>query len=79
MAKIEKIKNFNKCRNICLNNLNLTDNDLLCLNNETLSELEELNLDGNKITNLYFLENIKSEKLRNISVKDNIIILCREI
>ena len=71
--KIEKIKNFNECRNICLNNLNLEDNNLLFLNNETLSELEELNLDGNKITNLYFLKNIKSEKIKKISVEDNII------
>jgi len=71
--KIEKIKNFNKCWSISLINLQLNDNDISFLNNETLSQLERIELDGNNITNLNFLDNIKSKKLQKVSIKDNLI------
>ena len=71
--KIEKIKNFKNCRKIVLNNLQLNDNDIAFLNNDTLLDLKELNLDRNKITNLNFIDNIKSKQLQLISIKDNLI------
>ena len=71
--KIDKINGFKFCKDIYLNNLQFTDNDLIFLNNETLWNLETLNLDKNKITNLNFLENIKSKKLKKISIRNNLI------
>ena len=71
--KIDKIKFFTGCREIYLNNLQLGDNDIKFLDNKTLLYLDVLNLDGNKITNLDILKHIKSLKIRNLSLKNNLI------
>ena len=71
--KINKIKYFNGCKEIYLNNFQMIDNDIQFLNNSTLYDLVKLNLDGNKITNLNIINNIKSLNLRNLSLKNNLI------
>ena len=71
--KIDKIKYFNGCREIILNNLQLGDNDIKFLDNKTLSYLDTLNLDGNNITNLNILKYIEPLQLRNLSLKNNLI------
>ena len=71
--EIDKIKSFNGCKEICLNNMDLNDSQLNFLKNETLTDLVILNLVGNKITNLNFLESINLEKLNKLDLTDNLI------
>ena len=71
--KIEKIKIFNGCREIYLNNLQLCDEDIKFLDNKKLNNLKILNLDGNKITNLNILEYINPNYLDKLSLKNNLI------
>ena len=71
--EIDKLKSFNGCNEICLNNMGLNDSQLNFLNNETLTELEILNLVGNKIINLNFLESINLKKLNKLNLTDNLI------
>ena len=71
--KIEKLKIFNGCSEIYLNNLQLCDDDIKFLDNEKLNNLRILNLDGNKITNLNILAHINSYYLDKLSLKNNLI------
>ena len=71
--KLNELKLLKWCKSIDLQNYQLTDNDLNFLKNETLIYLENINLDGNKITNLNFLDKIQSLHLKKISIKNNLI------
>ena len=71
--RLNEIISFKLCENISLNKMELNDNDINWLKHETLSDLRELNLDNNKITNIEFLDKIKSKKINIISIKNNLI------
>ena len=69
--KLNELKLLKFCKSIDIQNYQLTDNDLNFLKNDTLVKLENINLDGNKITNLNFLDKIQSLNLKKISIKNN--------
>ena len=66
--KIKTMKMFRTCKEISLNNLELTDEDIKFLKNEKFS-LNYINLNYNKITNLNILEYFKSYNV--IQIKNN--------
>ena len=69
--KINKNKINRSCEVLSLTNLGLTDEDIKFLGNDSFCKLKNLNLDGNKITNINFLEKLKS--LNEVSLKNNLI------
>ena len=71
--KLNEIKSFNICKTIDLVNIDLSQNDFNFLNNATLFYLEYIYLNGNKLTNLNFLDKISSKCLRKISIQNNFI------
>jgi len=71
--KIEKLKAFSSCKEIIINNFQITDDDIKYLNLEKLDFLERLNLDDNRITNLNILDKINYQKIEKISLKNNLI------
>ena len=73
LDKFDKKLNCENCKKIHLNNINLTDNDINIMNLDKNHCLEDLQLDGNKIRNLEFLNNINSSNLKNISLKNNLL------
>ena len=73
LDKFDKKLNCENCKKIHLNNINLTDNDINIMNLDKNYCLEDLQLDGNKIRNLEFLNNINSSNLKNISLKNNLL------
>ena len=73
LDKFDKKLNCENCKKIHLNNINLTDNDINIMNLDKNYCLEDLLLDGNKIRNLEFLNNINSSNLKNISLKNNLL------
>ena len=73
LDKFDKKLNCENCKKIHLNNINLTDNDINIMNLDKNHCLEDLQLDGNKIINLEFLNNINSSNLKNISLKNNLL------
>ena len=73
LDKFDKIKNFDNCKIININNFGLTDENINIMKIDKIYCLEELNLDGNKITSLEFLDNVDSSTLKNILLKNNLI------
>ena len=71
--KLNEIKSFNICMEIDLKNIDLSQNDFNFLSNATLFYLEYIYLNGNKLTNLNFLDKIESKCLRRISIQNNFI------
>ena len=71
--RLNEIKSFNSCTDIILNKFELTNDDINFLQHDTLLNLKQLILDENKITNIEFLDKIKSDKLSCISIKNNLI------
>ena len=51
----------------------MTDDDITFLKHDTLLDLKKLTLDENKITNIEFLDKMKSNKLKFVSLKKNLI------
>ena len=68
---LNDLKSFKGFEIIDMQNYNLTNEDINFLKNDSLIDLREINLDGNKITNLNFLDKIKSQNLKNITIKNN--------
>ena len=71
--RLNNIKLFKSCSIIDLNRMELNDDDINFLKNDSLLDLNRLILDDNKITNVEFLNKIKSNKLYFISIKNNLI------
>ena len=71
--RLNEIKSFKSCHSISLDKMQLTDDDINFLKHDTLLDLKRLTLDENKITNLKFLNKIKSRKLVLVSIKKNLI------
>ena len=69
--KLNDLKFFKWAKKINLPNINLTNDDINFLKEETLLYLKDINLDGNKITNINFLDKIQSRELQYVSVKNN--------
>jgi len=73
LDELDKTLKFENCKIICLNNVCLTDKDINAMNIDKNNCLEDLNLEGNNITSLEFLNNVDSSNLKNISLKNNLI------
>jgi len=71
--RLNEIKSFKSCKTISLNKIELNDEDINFLKHESLLDLNTLILDDNKITNIEFLDKIKSDKLNSVSIKNNLI------
>ena len=71
--RLNKIKTFKFCETITLDKIELTDDDITFLKHDTLLDLKKLTLDENKITNIEFLDKMKSNKLKFVSLKKNLI------
>ena len=73
LDEFDKTLKYENCRKICLNNICLTDEDINSMNIDKNNCLDDLNLNGNKITNLEFLSNSDSSNLKSVSLKNNLI------
>ena len=76
LDKFEKLKSFKECEMVRLNNLSLTDEDVKSMHFDEMNYLRVLDLNGNKITNLNFLNNIflkNSDYYLYIYLKNNLI------
>ena len=71
--RLNDIKSFKSCSTIDLNKIELNDDDINFLKNDSLLDLNTLILDDNKITNIEFLDKIKSNKLHFVSIKNNLL------
>ena len=71
--RLNDIKSFKSCSAIDLNKMGLNDDDINFLKNDSILDLNTLVLDDNKITNIEFLDKIKSTKLDFVSIKNNLI------
>ena len=71
--KLNEIKSFKSCKKINLDKLELNDDDINFLKDDTLLNLESLSLNENKISNIEFIDKIKSDKLTFVSIKNNLI------
>ena len=69
--KFIQLKDFKWCKKIDIKNYDLTNDDINFLIHGTFENLEEINLDGNKITNLNIIDKIQSKKLKHISIMNN--------
>ena len=69
--KLNELKFFKGCKIIDIQNFNLTNDDINFLKNDSFADLKKINLDGNEITNLDFLDTINSSILNKISIKNN--------
>ena len=72
-SRLNEIKSFKTCTKIDINNAELSYNDLGFLNNGSLFYLNYIYLNGNKITNIDFLDKIASKCLYSISIKNNLL------
>ena len=71
--KLNELRSFQLCEEITLNNLELNDDDINFLKHDTLLNLKRLSLNNNTITNLKFLDKIKSQKLYYVKIQKNLI------